>query len=248
MSKITKITEQVNDPSRVSIYINDKFCCGLTKTELESLNLEVSNEISCTEILKRYSTLRSLRVLEQYEDSERNAVVIAGWIANFWKRRFYFFENNNKYLSRNDVLCSHILGDSDTKLTGVPKNFWNIARKYHTDKIDVHFECVDEYGIQSAVHFLNYIGITIPIETAVQVQEREKKDYDRFFRKAYFLLRDLLSKYTCKDIIEVFESNKYTLVYFSTVQLGGQNVNLSDINIDQIWSLIRFKFYFNRIE
>jgi hypothetical protein len=246
MSAITKIETQINSLDRVSIFINNSFCCGMTKSEFSSLHLKIHSEISCAELLKRYETLKNERVPEAYENSEQNAAVMTRWIVNFWKRNFYFFNEGNEYLSKNEVLCNYLLHESKVILPGVPKNFWSIARKYHSDKIDVHFQSVDEDGILSAIKFLNYIGIDVSVKSPALIGERAKSEYDRFFRKTYFLLRDTLWAHSCKDIIDVFEHNKYTLVYFSTIKLGGKNIKMSNLNIDEIWSLVKYKFYFNK--
>jgi len=244
MSKITNIAVQVNNQQRVSIYIDYKFCCGLTIIEVGQLNVEINSVISCSELLQKFKELNRQRSPERYECVDLNAHVIVGWITKFRDRNFYFLKENNKYHTRNNVLCDYILKDSEIFLSGVPKNFWGLASKYRAEGDGVNFEFVDIQGLKGAVAFLNYVGISFSA-LEMFIGENDRSEYNRFFKKSYYLLEGILSKKTFKDFIDLFEFNKIDMVYFSTLHLGGQNVKLSKIDIDEIWRLVRLALFKN---
>lgn len=53
MPKITRISDQKANPDKVSIYIDNEFCCGIRKRTFQGMNLNVGDEISCAELKER---------------------------------------------------------------------------------------------------------------------------------------------------------------------------------------------------
>lgn len=52
-SRITRITDQVSNSERVSVYINHEFCVGIRKRTFQGMNLEVGSEITCDELKEK---------------------------------------------------------------------------------------------------------------------------------------------------------------------------------------------------
>ena len=50
MANITDIVEQKRDKKRVSIYLDGKFCCGITLETLYNFNIKIGDEISESEL------------------------------------------------------------------------------------------------------------------------------------------------------------------------------------------------------
>ena len=55
MPKITRITDQVNKPDRVSVHIDGTFCTGIRKRTFQAMNLSVGSEISCEDLKEKES-------------------------------------------------------------------------------------------------------------------------------------------------------------------------------------------------
>ncbi len=53
MSKITAIKEQVNDNTRVSVFVDGKFCKGIRKRTFKGMNLKVGDSITCNELTEK---------------------------------------------------------------------------------------------------------------------------------------------------------------------------------------------------
>lgn len=47
MPGITRISDQADNPDRVSVFIDGQFCCGIRKRTFQGMNLSVGDEISC---------------------------------------------------------------------------------------------------------------------------------------------------------------------------------------------------------
>lgn len=55
MSKITRIQDQIKSPDRVSVYIDNDFCCGIRKRTFQGMNLSLGDELTCEELKEKES-------------------------------------------------------------------------------------------------------------------------------------------------------------------------------------------------